>query len=163
MKNKAVQYGLATGFLTLVAKLSIYYSGYQFTSAGGYINIVASLLILVLGIVLIQRETKLQNGGIMPFRMAIKAGLTTGIVAALILGLGMYLFFSFESENMIFQHIAFLKEANKAEAEIQKAVPMMKQIYAPFQQATIYISQTIIAGALLSFICSTFLIKNPQE
>lgn len=164
--NSTVKYSLLASVLMISCKLGVYFTHSQFTTFGVYSGLIALLLILI-PLVLAIRNRKDELKGFITMREVMKTALGISVVTALIVSIFTYLYFMFLDhetlEQLIVQTTEFLKKENKPQAEIDLAIISLKEFYTPLRQATGVLTGVLIAGLILSFISSTFFVKNPPK
>lgn len=97
-----------------------------------------------------------------------KAGLTVSLISAITIGVFTYFFLEYINTEYITYSLGEAKKTmeaqNKPEEEIQNNIQRLKEsVFNPLRMAISGIGYTAIGGAFMTFISSTFLIKNPPE
>lgn len=151
----------------ICCKLVVYFTHSQFTSFGIFSGLIGLLLISI-PLVLAIRSRKAELNGYITLKEVMKTALRISVVTALIVSIFTYFYFMFLDhetlDQLIIQTTEFLKKENKQQSEIDLAISSLKEFYAPLKQATGVLTGVLIAGLILSFISSTFLVKNlPQQ
>ena len=158
-----VKFGLIAGVLIIAFYLGLFYSENMFTRWGQFAWLI-SLGIMLPFLAMSMMAQRAEQGGFIGYKDALKAGLRTTIVTSLIFALFTYFFF----------HLAFadvyMKEVEKAivpsKVDKKTALSMMRDAYLfthPWAQATSILIRTVVAGAVLSFATSTFIVRKPNE
>lgn len=147
----------------IACKLGVYLTHSQLTPFGIYSGLL-SLLLLVIPLVLAIRQRKSELEGYISLKEVMKTGLGIALVTAFMVSVFTYLYFRFIDHEtvslVISQTITFMTKEKKPQAEIDLAIASIKNFYTPLKQATGVLTGVLIACLILSFISSTFLIKN---
>ncbi len=166
MKSVA-NYAALTAGLIIIFKLTIYISGNTVTKLGGYSNLLSILIIVPMIFIALKNLRNKKLGGYMGTGTAMKAGVGFAAVLSVLLAIFTYVYFAFIDQKTL---PYMLNEANKLGIEQKMEVKQIDEMrntwiafYSPFKQATLALLQTMIAVALLAFMCSTFVVKNPPD
>jgi hypothetical protein len=158
----SVKFGIAAGILAILFYLVIYYTGNQFTRWGQFSRII-SMGIIIPFIALSIRARRTDMGGYIGYRDALRAGMAVTVIIAIMLAVFDFLFFRFELAGAYMletQNYIINNKLDKSEAyEMMKGTYMFTQ---PSQQATYTIMRTLIAGAIISLACSTFIARRKE-
>ena len=152
--------------LMISCKLGVYLTHSQFTAFGIYSGLIGLLLIAIPLVLAIQNK-KAELNGYITMREVMKVALGISVVTSLIVAVFTYCYYMFLDhdtlEQLIVQTTEFMKKDNKPQAEIDVTVQSLKDFYTPLRQTVGVLSGVLIAGLVLSFISSTFLVKNPPQ
>ena len=146
--------------------LSIYYAGLQFERIGFFSQIIG-LIVLFICIFLAIRHTKVfYNEGFLTLKQALKAGIKVAFVTSVLLAIFNFFFLKYINLEYAATHIEAtakaMKQDNLSEKVIaEKLEELRSSVLSPWGISTFVLGSTLIAGAFMSFISSTFLIKNP--
>lgn len=148
----------------IFCKLGVYFTHSQFTTFGIYSGLIGLLLISI-PLVMAIRNRKEELNGYITLKEVMKTALGISVVTALIVSIFTYLYFMFldheTAPQIISQTVEFMHTANKPQSEIDLAIVSIQEFYTPLKQATGVLTGVLIAGLILSFISSAFLVKNP--
>ena len=113
-----------------------------------------------------ERRDQEQNGFI-TLKECMKAGMTVSLIAGLIVMVFTFIYYAWVDHEIqkFYKDLteAHMKSDGRSKEEIGQAMTSIAEFYSPFRQATYVLMFTLITGAILSFICSTFLVKQPDE
>ena len=159
-----LKYSLLASFIVIAIKLLVYFTHSQFSQFGIFSGLI-SLALLVIPLVLAIKDKKNEQGGFITLKEIMKVGLGISVITGVIVCVFTYLYFQFLDHETLSQLISqtedFMKKENKLQSEIDVQIIALKEFYAPFKQATGTLTGILISGLILSFISSTFLVKNP--
>jgi|GEM_PF-4489360 len=162
---KTVKYGIVIAGVNIVWILSIYYSHNQFTRVGLYSFLISLLFFFPVLFKAIKDKRDNELNGFMTLNTCMKTGMTVTIVCAMIMAVFYYVYFKFIDHEII---PFYMKEGEMAvksnpKFKIEDIELAVNSMFSPFKQATVALIRYTIAGALFSFICSTFLVRQPPE
>lgn len=165
MHTKVLFYGIISAFIVILWKLGIYYTGNQFEPIGVYsgpLNLVVQFVFIFLTIRFARNEL---FDGYINFKQCLKVGMQLSLVNALLLTIFIFIFFKYinleYAEYYIGEVTRAMQTENKTETEIAEQIELLQEnVLSPVRQATFALAYTLIAGAFMSFICSTFMVKN---
>lgn len=164
--SSTLRYSLLASALMIFVKLGVYFTHSQFTTFGIFSGLIGLLLISI-PLVMAIRNRKAELNGYIALKEVMKTALGISVVTALIVAVFTYLYFLLLDhetlEQLIVQTTEYLKKENKPQSEIDIAIISLKEFYSPLKQATGVLTGVLIAGLILSFISSTFLVKNPPN
>ena len=94
-----------------------------------------------------------------------KVGLGISVISGLIICAFTFLYYKFIDDETLAQLISkteeFMKQTKKSQSEIDIQIIALKEFYSPMRQTIGVLTGVLISGLILSFICSSFLVKNP--
>jgi len=161
------RYSLLASFLVIATKLFVYFTHSQFTKFGIYSGLISLLLIIAPLFLAIKNKRDKEQGGYITLKEVMKTGLFIAVITGMLNALFIFFYYKFIDHETLAQLIeqteSFMKKANNTQSEIDIQIISLKEFYSPFKQATGVLTGILIAGILLSFICSTFLVKNPPS
>ena len=165
--SQTVRYSLLASVLVISIKLIVFFTHAQFTTAGRYSGILAlALLAIPLTQAILHRRDKELNGFI-TLKQVMRTGLFVCVAASLIVALFNYIYFRFIDHEILAYWLTesekSLREAKASEEDVKKAHDYLTDFYSPFSQATGGLTGVLGVGAVLSFILSTFLMRNPPN
>lgn len=169
MKRIFLTFGFIPALVHITGKLSAYYSGNQFDAKVFVFTGVAWIIALFLTIFFSIRYSRstLYNG-YLSLKQAMKIGLGVTLITAITVCVFTYFYIKYINREYI-PHSLELESARMVadkipQAEITKKIKtMMVEVYTPFRIATSSIMLTLVAGAFMSFMSATFLMKNSPE
>jgi len=125
------------------------------------------LLIIVPLYLAIKSKRDKELGGFITLKEVMKTGLCIAVVTGLLNAVFIFLYYKFIDhetlEQLVIQTKDFMHKANNSQRDINLQIIALKEFYSPFKQATGVLTGVLVAGIILSFICSTFLVKNPPS
>ena len=158
------KYSLLASFIVIAIRLSVYFTHSQFSQFGIFSGLI-SLILLIIPLIVVIKDKKNFLGGFITLKEVMKVGLGISVISGLIVSAFTYLYFQFLDHETLAQLMIrseeFMKKANKPQAEIDVQIIALKEFYAPLKQAAGTLTGILISGLILSFISSTFLVKNP--
>lgn len=142
-----------------------YYFGWQKSETGRYAPFI-SLLILAVTIyvtVLFKRERDL--GGVISFKDAFVAGVSSSFVIGMMVGLFLLLYSQYINPGLLDEMIATAEDYYKTQPDVtqeqvDKAKESVKAMYSPFGQLTYGIGTTMLVGGLISLVCAAIMKKS---
>ena len=159
-----LKYSLLASFIVIAIRLFVYFTHSQFSQFGIFSGLI-SLALLVIPLVLGIKNKKNELGGFITLKQIMSVGLGISVITGTIVCAFTYLYFQFIDHEtltqLIIQSEDFMHKANKPQTEIDVQIIALKEFYAPLKQATGTLTGILISGLILSFISSTFLVKNP--
>ena len=148
-------------------KLITFLTHTQFSGIGAYSGLISLALLSIPLFIGIKHKRDVDFGGYITLRKAMIAGVAISIMSGIIISVYNYLHYKYIDTEVMSYWIAEAQKLGaaekKSETEIQQAIDMLKEFYAPFKQATVALTGVLGAGTVLSFILSTFLIKHAPE
>ena len=159
------KYSLLASFLVISIKLLVYFTHAQFTQFGIYSGLFSLLLLIVPLFLAIKEKRDKELGGFIILKEVMKVGLGISVISGLIICAFTFLYYKFIDDEPLAQLISkteeFMKQTKKSQSEIDIQIIALKEFYSPIRQATGVLTGVLISGLILSFICSSFLVKNP--
>ena len=158
---------LASTGIFIAIKLATFFTHTQFSGIGAYSGLIALALTIVPLYFGIKHKKDNELGGFITIRQVMIAGVIISIQACLLVALYTFIHYSYIDTEAVAHWTAEAKRLGAAEkksdAEIQAAIVMLTEFYSPFKQATVALVGILGTGTVLSFMLSTFLIKNPAS
>ena len=155
---------MLASFIVIAIRLSVYFTHSQFSQFGIFSGLI-SLALLIVPLVLAIKNRKNELEGFITLRQVMSVGLGISVISGITVCVFTYLYFQFIDHEtlaqLIIQSEDFMHKANKPQTEIDVQIIALKEFYAPLKQATGTLTGILISGLILSFISSTFLVKNP--
>ncbi len=106
-------------------------------------------------------------GGFISLKECMKVGLIVSLIDALIVMVFTYIYYGWIDGEIVkfYQEVAEmqLKSEGKTPGEIAMARDAWAEYFTPFKQATNILMFTLLMGGIFSFICSTFVVRHPEE
>lgn len=159
-----VRYALLASAIVISIKLLVFFTHAQFSAPGIYSGLIA-LSLMIVPLVLAIKGLRDENGGYITLKEVMKAGMGISILSGAVISAFTFLYYKFIDHetlaHLITRTEAFMLKENKPQAEIDTQVAALKEFYSPLKQATGVLTGVLIAGLILTFISSTFLVKNP--
>lgn len=161
--KRPVILGVIAGLLICGFYLFVYYSGRQFTGIGMFSRLIGiSLLIPFVAAAIYAKKS--EQGGFIGYREGIKAGMRTVAVSAVVLALFNYIFFRLELAGAYMNEAhRYILESNMKREDSYKTISAVYWTYSPGSQALYSLIWTVIAGFIISFITSVFMVKKRKE
>lgn len=160
-----LRYAFIAAFLVIGCKLIVFFTHSQFTTFGIYSGLISLVLIIIPIFLAIKYKRDKELGGFITLKEVMKTGLFIAVIAGLLNAVFIFFYYKFIDHETLAQLTeqteSFMKKANNPQSEIDIQIISLKEFYSPFKQATGVLTGVLVAGILLSFICSTFLVKNP--
>ncbi|MFI5164116.1 MAG: DUF4199 domain-containing protein [Bacteroidia bacterium] len=155
---------VSTGIFVAI-KLSTFLTHTQFSGIGAYSGLIALALTGVPLYFGIRHKKNHELGGYITIRQVMIAGVVISLQACVMVAVYNFIHYSFIDKEVIAYWTAEAKRLGalekKSDAEIQAAIIMLTEFYSPFKQATVALVGILGTGTVLSFILSTFFVKNP--
>jgi len=162
-----LKYALITSSVIIIWTLVQYIAGLDRSDTGQYLSWV-SYPIMFLFILMAMREQKALNGGYIAFDEAFKTGMFMMVVAAVIMSVFTYIYFTFINPDFL-DFVAEktrtqMEEKDMSDEEIEQAMKYAGMFMSTgFMTAMALIGNAII-GAIFSLICAaTVKKKKPVE
>ncbi|MBI4947673.1 MAG: DUF4199 domain-containing protein [Bacteroidetes bacterium] len=163
----SIKYALLGACLVIATKLTVFLTHSQFTTLGRYSGVFALAFLsipLVLAIIN-RRDTELK--GFIALKEVMRTGLFVCVIASMIVALFNYIYFRFIDHEILAYWLVeserSLRELKGSEEEIKKAQDYLTDFYSPSSQAMGSLTGVLGVGAVLAFILSAFLVKNPPS
>lgn len=163
--KSALKYSLLAAFIVIATKLIVFFTHSQFKNFGIFSGLISLVLIVVPVFLAIKNKRDKELGGFITLKEVMKTGLFIGVVAGLLNAAFIFFYYKYIDHetlaHLIEQTESVMHKANSPQSEIDVTIISLQEFYAPFRQATGVLTGILTAGIILSFICSTFLVKNP--
>lgn len=163
--KSTIKYSLSAALIVIAIKLIIYFSHLQLTPVGVFLSIFSLVLMGIPLALAMKNKRENELNGFLTLKQAMRVGLGISIIAGIIVGLFAYIQFRFIDHDtlpMILEKtITDMHKENAVQSQIDNEIIFKKDFYSPFNQAKGALIGVLGAGFLISFISSTFLIKNP--
>ena len=161
--KKVYRIGIAAGLIPALVKTIFFFAGYKETFNGSYTNL-AELIVIAIAIPLAVYIARRENEGILPFNSAMKTGIGTTTVAAVIVCLFTFLYFKFMNisvqQNAVAEAIKYAAEKKLDTEETKKTIEGARQVFSPFVQATSALFGIMLTGFFVSVISAVVLKKE---
>ena len=163
----ALPYGAVAALIVIAFKLFVYFFHLQLTSTGIIAGIVSIGLMAIPLYAAIKKKRDQELGGYLSLRQGMRVGLGISAIAGIVFASFLYVYYEFidhETSSLVLERVlAQLREANATPEQIEKEIAYQKDFYSPFNQAFKGGLLSILgAGFILSFICSTLLVRKGQ-
>ncbi len=156
---------LASTGIFIAIKLANFFTHTQFTGIGAYSGLIALALTIVPLYFGIKHKRDHDLGGFITIRQVMITGVVISLQACAMVAIYNFIHYSYIDKEVIAHWTAEAKRLGaiekKSDAEIQAVTDNLIEFYSPFKQATVALTGILGTGTVLSFILSTFLIKNP--
>ena len=154
---------LVSAGIFIAIKLATFFTHTQLIGVGTYANLIALGLTSIPLYIGIKQKRDKELGGYITLRQSFLAGVAISLQASLFAAIYTYLHNSFIDTEVIAYWTQEAKrvgaEMHKSETEIQSFI----DFYSPFHQAIAALMGILGAGALLSFIISTILVRKADD
>jgi|ERR1035437_3904616 uncharacterized membrane protein (DUF106 family) len=165
--KSSLKYSLLAAFLVITTKLIVFYTHSQFTNFGIFSGLTSLFLIIVPLFLAIKDKRDKDPGGFITLKEVMKTGLFVAVVAGLLNSVFIFFYYRFIDHEtlseLIEQTQSVMHKAKTSQSEIDVTIINLQEFYSPFKQATGVLTGVLVAGIILSFVCSTFLVKNPPQ
>lgn len=162
--SSSIKYALFAALLVIACKLIVFFTHSQFTKFGIYSGLISLFLIIIPLFLAIKNKRNKELGGFITLKEVMKTGLFISVCAGMLNAVFIFFYYKFIDHETLAQLIeqteTFMKNANNSQSEIDIQIISLKEFYSPFKQATGVLTGVLVAGIILSFVCSTFLVKN---
>ncbi|HEY4799142.1 MAG TPA: DUF4199 domain-containing protein [Bacteroidia bacterium] len=160
------KYSLIASVIVIIPKLVVFLTHSQFVGIGVYSGLI-SLLFISIPLIFAIRNKRNELGGFIRLREVMNVGLAVSVISGLIIAAFNFIYYKFIDHETLAQLIIRTEDALKAvkknQSEIDVEINALKEFYSPFKQATGVLTGVLTAGVILSFLSSTFLVKNPPS
>jgi hypothetical protein len=165
--SSSIKYALLAALLVIGCKLIVFFTHSQFTKFGIFSGLISLFLIVVPLFLAIKNKRDKEPGGCITLKEVMKTGLFIAVIAGLLNSVFIFFYYKFIDHETLAQLIvqteSAMHKANTSQSEIDVTIINLQEFYAPFRQATGVLTGVLVAGIFLSFICSSFLVKNPPQ
>ena len=165
--NYSFKCALASTFIFIAIKLSTFLTHTQLEGIGIYSGLIALALTIIPLYFGIKHKRDSELGGYITVRQVMVAGIVISLQTCILVSVYTYLHYSYIDTELIVKLCEEAKrqgtEQHKSTSEIQAKIIELTEFYSPFKQATVALTGILGTGTVLSFILSTFLIKNPEN
>jgi zinc transporter ZupT len=155
----ALQYGILTGLAMMVFSLILFLAGVDMHSSWNLIGYVLFVAGLYWGMVSIREK---QLGGVMSYGKAFGTGFWVTLFAAVLLGIYAFFYLKYINPSVLANKLAEVQNKilttnpNISDADLQKALNMVKMVSTPAVSAVIGFVGYIISGTIFSLIIAIF-------
>ena len=160
-----LKYSLLASLLVITVKLAVYFTHTQFTQFGIYSGLLSLLLLIFPLFIAVKEKRDKELNGFIPLKEAIKTGLGIAVISGLTISTFTFLYYTFIDREtltvLIKKSEAFMQQQKKSQSEIDLQITALKEFYSPLRQATGALTGILTSSLILSFIFSTFLVRNP--
>ncbi len=161
--KKVYRIGIAAGLIPSLFKTILFAVGYKETFAGSYTNL-AELVVIAIAIPIAVFIARKENEGLLTFNQALKTGIGTAAVAAVVVCLFTFVYYKYMNtavqENAVAEAIKYATEKNLDADETKKTVEGARQVFSPFVQATSALFGIMVTGFLVSIVSAVALKKE---
>ena len=154
---------LLSAAIFIAIKLATFFTHTQLVGNGTYANLISLGLTAIPLFIGIKHKRENELGGYITIRQAFVAGVAISLQASLLAAIYTYLHNTFIDTEVI---AYWTKEARRVGAELHKSeaeIQSFIDFYSPFNQATAALMGVLGAGAVLSFMISTILVRKQDE
>ena len=163
-KNVILNYGLYYGIVSVL--ISVIFYALNMHLEQGIINMLVGFAVMIAFIVLAQKKFRFDNSNILPFWQAVKIGMGTVLIGALITVIYNQIFINFIEPEYMEQMMEIQRQAwrdaNMTSDQIEAAENMAKRFSGPLISSAFI----IIGAAFFSFIFSLItgaIMKRTEE
>lgn len=170
-KSTALVFGLICGLLVIVFKLIIVLGGFAITNFGFKWSQIISVLLVLPFIWLAIRQSRIQNGGFIGGKEALRTGLQTAILAILIISVYHYIELEWKWKDIaaVYYNSETFLNILKSHADVkqeQYAKIINDQIQniqtlSPFKYVTFKMVPFLLFSVTTAFMCAVFMKKSP--
>ncbi len=161
--KKVYRIGIAAGLIPSLFKTILFVVGYQETFTGSYTNL-AELAVIALAIPIAVFIARRENDGMITFNNAIKTGIGTTAIAAVVVCIFTFIYFKFMNtavqDNAVNEAVKYALEKKLDAEETKKTIEGAKQVFSPFVQATSALFGIMLTGFFVSVISAVILKKE---
>lgn len=156
-----VRFGLLTGLVSVIVSFGINATHLE-SSPARYLTTV----VLVVGIILAQRDFKQRNAGFMSYGQGVSIGTILSVIVGLLSAAFTYVYANFVDPEMMTRVMEKARadmeaKGNLSDAQIDQAMAMSSKFTSGPMLLVIVIVGSIFMGLIISLITSAF-IKNPK-
>lgn len=156
------RYGLLTGLVTVIITFGIYALQVEQHPVARF----ATIVVLIVGIILAQRNFKAQNAGFMSYGQGISVGLTVSGMVGLLSAIFMYVYMNFVDPDLMTRIMEKARadmeaKGSMSDAQIDQAMAMSAKFTTGPIMLAFTVLGSILIGLIISLIASAFT-KNPQ-
>lgn len=162
----AVNYGLTLGIILIIISAILYFSGMQLKGEQWpmYLYYIIFPLVIIYAI----SQFKKNNGNVLSLGDALKVGLMTAIISALIFAIYNIIFNYFIDPEFIDKMMEVTREKllenpNMTEEMVDKSIDIGKKFANPFLSSTIWIALSAVFGLIYSLIGGLAMKKVAQQ
>ena len=160
------KYSLFASSLIIVIDIIVYYAHLQLSPFGIFLGILSFVLMAVPLYLAIKNRRDNELGGFITLKQVMGTGLIISVLTGIIVAIFMYIqskFIDHETTGLILKKIEEnLRTSKVSQTEIDLELSAQKDFYSPLNLAFKKGLMSVLGiGFILSFICSTFLVKNP--
>ena len=161
--KKVYRIGIAAGLIPSIFKTILFAIGYNETFGGSYTNL-AELAVIALAIPIAVFIARRENDGMITFNNAIKTGIGTTAIAAVVVCVFTFIYFKFMNtavqDNAVSEAVKYALEKKLDVEETKKTIEGAKQVFSPFVQATSALFGIMLTGFFVSVISAVALKKE---
>ena len=161
--KKVYRIGIAAGLIPSIFKTILFAIGYNETFGGSYTNL-AELAVIALAIPIAVFIARRENDGMITFNNAIKTGIGTTAIAAVVVCIFTFIYFKFMNtavlDNAVNEAVKYALEKKLDVEETKKTIEGAKQVFSPFVQATSALFGIMLTGFFVSVISAVALKKE---
>jgi hypothetical protein len=162
--NLPLRYALIASALVIVWKLSLYVAHAQLTLAGQFAGLISLALVFIPLFLGIRQKRNKELGGYISLRQVMLTGMAISVISSVIIAVFTYIYYEYIDKEIVQMYLSHAEKEMTAQkkpaGEIQQQFAAITAFFNPLRQASIALLNLMVAGVILSFISSTFLLKK---